>query len=104
MESDLSQKGKDELVEIHKMVCLEIEQLADALKEMDALKAGVLLQGDERFKRMVAQAETAHLKRVFLLHEAELTHDMHMELINLFEQVHHYCKSVAQSIVNAVES
>ncbi len=104
VESDLSQKGKDELVEIHKMVCLEIEQLADALKEMDALKAGVLLQGDERFKRMVAQAETAHLKRVFLLHEAELTHDMHMELINLFEQVHHYCKSVAQSIVNAVES
>ena len=104
VEGDLSRKGKDELMEIHKMACLEIEQLADALKEMDALKADALLQGNEIFKRMVAQAETAHLKRVFLLHEAELTHDMHMELINLFEQVHHYCKGVAQSIVNAVES
>ena len=104
VESDLSRKGKDELMELHKMACLEIEQLADALKEMDALKADALLQGDETFKRMVAQAETSHLQRVFLLHEAELTHDMHMELINLFEQVHHYCKSVAQSIVNAVES
>jgi phosphate:Na+ symporter len=104
VEGDLSRKGKDELMEIHKMACLEIEQLADALKEMDALKADALLQGNEIFKRMVAQAETAHLKRVFLIHEAELTHDMHMELINLFEQVHHYCKSVAQSIVNAVES
>ncbi len=104
VESDLSRKGKDELTEIHKMACLEIEQLADALKEMDALKADALLQGDEIFKRMVAQAETAHLQRVFLLHEAELTHDMHMELINLCEQVHHYCKGVAQSIVNAVES
>ncbi len=104
VESDLSRKGKEELMEIHKMACLEIEQLADALKEMDALKADGLLRGDETFKRMVAQAETSHLQRVFLLHEAELTHDMHMELINLFEQVHHYCKSVAQSIVNAVES
>ncbi len=104
VKSDLSQDGKHELTEIHCLVCLEVEHLVVVLKEMDALKAGVLLKGDERFKRLVEQAETAHLKRVFLIREAELTHDMHMELINLFEQVHHYCKSVAQSIVNAVES
>ena len=104
VESDLSQKGKDELLEIHKLVCLEIEELAAALKEMDALKAGQLLEGDQRFKRLVEQAETAHLKRVFMLPEAEVTHNIHMELINLLEQVHHYCKSIAQSIVNAVES
>ncbi len=104
VESDLSQEGKDELKEIHRLVCREVEQIADALKEMDALKSGLLLQGDEYFKGLVAKAETAHLKRVFLIREAELSHDMHMELINLFEQVHHYCKSIAQSIVNAVES
>lgn len=104
VESDLSQEGKEELVEIHHLVCREVEQIADALKEMDALKAGLLLQGDEHFKGLVAEAETAHLKRVFLIREAELSHNIHMELINLFEQVHHYCKSIAQSIVNAVES
>jgi phosphate:Na+ symporter len=101
---DLSQEGKDELMEIHVLACMEIEQLADALKEMDVRKAGVLLQGDERFKRLVKHAETAHLKRVFLLAEAEVTHDIHMELINLLEQVHHYCKGIAGSIVSAVES
>lgn len=101
---DLSQAGKDELMEIHKLVCLEIEQLADALKEIDPLKAGVLPQGDERFKRLVEQAETDHLKRVFMLPEAEVTHQIHMELIYLLEQIHHYCKSIAQIIVNAVES
>ncbi len=104
VESDLSQEGKDELMEIHRLVCLEIDHLADALKKMDAQKAGQLLQGDERFKRLVAQAETAHLKRVFHIREAELTHNIHMELINLFEQVHHYCKSIAGSIMTAVES
>ena len=104
VELDLSQAGKDELIEIHTMVCLEIEQLADALKQMDVLKAGALPEGDERFKRLVEQAETAHLKRVFMLPEAEATHHIHMELIYLLEQIHHYCKSVAQSIVNAVES
>ncbi len=104
VESDLSQEGKDELKEIHRLVCREVEQIAEALKEMDARKASRLLQGDQIFKQRVEQAETAHLKRVFFIREAELSHDMHMELINLFEQVHHYCKSIAQSIVNAVES
>jgi phosphate:Na+ symporter len=103
VESGLSREGKDELMEIHRMVSREVEQIADALQEMDARKAAQLLQGDEIFKQRVEQAETAHLKRVFLIREAELSHNIHMELINLFEQVHHYCKSIAQSIVNAVE-
>ena len=98
LEGDLSQEGKDELMEIHKLVCMEIEQLADSLKKMDSQKAGELLQGEDRFKRLVAKAETAHLKRVFLLPEAERTHDIHMEIINLLEQVHHYCKSIAGCI------
>ncbi len=104
VEDDLSREGKDELREIHRMVSREVEQIADALQEMDARKAAQLLQGDEIFKQRVEQAETAHLKRVFLIREAELSHNIHMELINLFEQVHHYCKSIAQSIVNAVKS
>jgi phosphate:Na+ symporter len=40
---------------------------------------------------------------VFLLPEAEITHDIHMELIYLLEQIHHYGKSIARSIVNVGE-
>ena len=101
VQTDLSQEGKDELMEIHRLVCREVEQIADLLKEMDALKAAELLQGDELFKKRVEQAEIAHLKRVFVIREAELSHNIHMELINLFEQVHHYCKSIVMSIVSA---
>ena len=104
LKSDLSKEGKHELMELHKLLYGEISQLADCLKDMDALKAGVLLQGDEQFKKLAAEAETAHLKRVCRMAEAEVTHDIHMELINVLHQVHHYCKSIARSIVNAVES
>ncbi|MEI8103099.1 MAG: Na/Pi cotransporter family protein [Chlorobium sp.] len=98
LKSDLSNAGKNELVEIHSLVCLEIEQLVGSLKEMDPFMAGVVIHGDEEFKKLVAQAETAHLRRVFVMHEAEVTHDVHTELIDLLEQVHHYCKIIAGNI------
>ncbi len=50
LKNDLSEEGKHDLMEMHKMVCLEVEQLVDALKNMDGAKAATLLQGDEQFK------------------------------------------------------
>ncbi len=99
LKSDLSEKGKFELVEIHKVVCQDMDELAEALKDMDANRAVKLLDGDVRFKQLVAQAETAHLKRVFVMPEAEVTHDVHTELLDLLEQVHHYCKMIAGSML-----
>ena len=101
LKSDLSEEGKSELTEIHNHVCMEIEKVAEVLQHMDPQKARNILDNDERFKQLVQQAETAHLKRVFFVPEAEITHDIHMELINIFEQVHHYCKSIATSISGA---
>ncbi|MEI6847810.1 MAG: Na/Pi cotransporter family protein [Chlorobiaceae bacterium] len=99
LRSDLTEEGKYELMELHNLVCREIEQLADAIFEMDAVKAEMLLKGDDRFRQLAAQAEIAHLKRVFLVPESEVTHDIHMELANVLKQIHHYSKSIAGSIV-----
>ena len=98
LKSDLSVEGKSELTEIHNLVCMEVEKLALVLQHMDPQQARNILDDDERFKQLVQKAETAHLKRVFFVPEAEITHDIHMELINIFEQVHHYCKSIAANI------
>ena len=97
LKSDLSEEGKSELTEIHNLVCMEIEKLALVLQHMDPQKVRNIID-DERFKQLVQKAETAHLKRVFSVPEAEITHDIHMELINILEQVHHYCKSIARTI------
>ena len=99
LKGDLSKEGKLELKEMHTFVCQESEQLAEALKSMDVLQAEQLILGDEHFKRLVAQAEIAHLKRVIRLPDAEITHNIHMELINLLQQLHHYCKSIASSML-----
>jgi phosphate:Na+ symporter len=104
LKSDLSDEGKNELLVLHRKVCQEFDLIGDALQEMDQHKAGELLQGDDEFKRLALEVETAHLLRVRTGPEAEITHDIHMELINVLEQLHHYCKSIARSIVNALEN
>ncbi len=98
LKSDLSNEGKQELMEIHNLVCNEIEQLAEGLKNIDQPDMRQPHYNDEHFKQLVEAAELAHLKRVFQVEGSEITHDIHMELINLLEQVHHYCKSIAASI------
>ncbi len=103
LKSDLSEEGKGELMEIHNLVSTEIEELSGVLQHMDPQKARSILLGDERFRLLVERAETGHLKRVFLVPNAEITHDIHMELINVFKQVRHYCKSIAGSIAGACE-
>jgi phosphate:Na+ symporter len=98
LKRELTEAGKYELMELHNLVCREIEQLTDALRDLDSVKAGVVIQADERFRELVSKAEMAHLKRVALVPEAEATHDLHMELVNVLKQIHHYCKSISGTI------
>ncbi|MEI8033346.1 MAG: Na/Pi cotransporter family protein [Chlorobiaceae bacterium] len=98
LKCDLSEEGKYDLMELHNLVSRELDQLVLALQDLDAVKAGGLLQGDERFMQLVTNAEHAHLKRVSHFHEAEVTHDLHMELVNVLKQIHHYSQSICGSI------
>ncbi len=64
LKSDLSDEGKNELLVLHRLVCREFGLIGDALQEMDQAKAGELLKGDDEFKRLSLEVETAHLLRV----------------------------------------
>jgi phosphate:Na+ symporter len=99
--SDLSPQGRTELMELNLFVSRELERLACAIGSMDTDTAKEVLEGDERFGMLATEAETAHLKRVCLLPEAESTHDLHMELIDACKQVHHYSKSIARNIAGS---
>ncbi|NTW69529.1 MAG: Na/Pi cotransporter family protein [Chlorobiaceae bacterium] len=98
LKSELTEEGKHELTELLKHVTNDMEQLAESLREMDSRYPSRLIMHDEEFKQLVAQAEIAHMNRVARVNESEITHDIHMELINVLEQVHHYCKRIARSI------
>ena len=95
---ELSEEGKMELMELHNLVSRELDQLVLSLNDLDAVKAAVVLQFDERFRQLAARAESEHLKRVIHLHEAEITHDIHMELVKVLKQIHHYSQSIGGSI------
>ncbi|EAT58869.1 Na/Pi cotransporter family protein [Chlorobium ferrooxidans] len=104
LKSELTEEGKHELTELLKHVTNDMEQLADSLSEMDSRYPSRLIMHDEEFKQLVAHAESAHMNRVARVNESEITHDIHMELINVLEQVHHYCKRIARSITACNES
>jgi len=94
----LSEEGKRELLSLHSFVCTEVEKLPALLEEMDGGKAAAMLLDDRLFCELVQTVQSAHFKRVQLHPEAELTHDLHMELINVLQQVHHYTKGICRTI------
>lgn len=97
----LSVEGREELLRLHSFVCREAGLLAEMLLTNDATQAADLISGDPEFRRLAEQASVSHLDRVRRDSSSEHTHGLHMELLNVLEQVHHYCKAVARTVLTA---
>ncbi|WP_449258159.1 Na/Pi cotransporter family protein [Chlorobium limicola] len=98
--SGMTAEGKADLSVLHAFVCREIATLTVAIQEMNVRQASNVLHGDRDFLVLSAAAESRHLHRLRTLPESAMTHDIHMDLLHAFEEIHHYCKSIARSIVN----
>jgi len=99
--SGLTAEGMADLTALHAFLCGEVAALTVAVQEMSGSRASGILHGAGDFPVLAGAAEARHLQRLRTLPESAMTHDMHMELLHAFEEMHHYCKSVARSIVNA---
>lgn len=99
--SALTAEGKADLRALHAFLCSEVAGLTGALQEMSAARASAIMHGADDFLVLAAAAEARHLQRLRSLPESVMTHDRHMELLHAFEEMHHYCKSIARSIMNA---
>ncbi|TCD47523.1 Na/Pi cotransporter family protein [Chlorobium sp. N1] len=97
--SALSAVGREELLRLHAFVCSESRRLADILQTLDGREAADLIGRDPEFRRLVRQAGASHLERVRSNPASERTHDLHMELVDVLEQVHHYCKAVCFALI-----
>jgi len=98
LKAELSEEGKRELLSLHSFVCSEVDKLPTLLEEMDGGKAAEMLQDDRLFCDLVRTVQGCHFKRIQLHPEAELTHNLHMELVNVLQQVHHYAKSIFRTL------
>ncbi|MBV5326847.1 MAG: Na/Pi cotransporter family protein [Chlorobium sp.] len=92
----LTEEGKTELVLLHRLVCAEIETLTEALLKMKKETVSESILCDTVFLSQVSQAEKAHLKRVQSVAESGVTHNIHMDLLDVLKQVHHYNKNCAR--------
>ncbi|MBN1278632.1 MAG: Na/Pi cotransporter family protein [Chlorobiaceae bacterium] len=93
-------EGKADLAALHAFVCHEIALLTVAIQEMSARQASNVLHGSSDFLELSSAAESRHLQRLRTLPESAMTHDIHMDILHAFEEMHHYCKSIARSIVH----
>jgi len=98
--SGMTIEGKADLAALHAFICSEIAMLTVAIEEMSARQASNVLHGDRDFLVLSVDAESRHLQRLRTLPESAMTHDIHMDLLHSFEEIHHYCKSIARSIIN----
>lgn len=97
----LTKEGMADLSALHAFLCGEVAGLTGAVQEMGAARASAIVHGADDFSVLAAEAEVRHLQRLRRLPESAMTHDRHMELLHAFEEMHHYCKSIARSIMNA---
>jgi phosphate:Na+ symporter len=97
----LTAEGVADLSALHAFLCGEVAGLTGAVQEMSAARASAIVHGADDFSVLAAEAEVRHLQRLRRLPESAMTHDRHMELLHAFEEMHHYCKSIARSIMNA---
>lgn len=100
LKKDFTSKGKKEIQDYHISVMKQISRLEIALKELDFKKAKKILVKEEKYQNVEYEYRMAHIKRV----QAEksksiITHEIHMDLIDLLKQIHNYLKSMAKEIM-----
>ncbi len=100
LERDFSEEGKEELMIYHGKVCRQIDRLAEALSERSIEKAIAIMSRERKYLDLEAQYRVKHLERV--LHErldSVLTHEVHMELMDILKQVVVYTSNIAKTFL-----
>lgn len=103
LDEDFSPEGKEEIKEYHLKALKQISRLKDAFKEMDTKEAARIMQKDEKYIQLESEFRTSHLKRVGTKRsESVVTHEIHMELMDLLKQINVYASNIAKTIVSSV--
>ncbi|MBC8384010.1 MAG: Na/Pi symporter [Candidatus Cloacimonetes bacterium] len=103
LNEDFSKEGKDEIREYHIKALKQISRLREAFKEMNTFEAAVIMKKDEKYLQLESEFRTSHLKRVGKKKsESIVTHEIHMELMDLLKQINVYASNIAKTIISSV--
>jgi len=101
LKKDFTNKGKREIVDYHISVMKQVSRLENALTEMDFHKADKILKKEAKYQNIEFEYRMAHIKRVQNeKSKSILTHEIHMDLMDMLKQIHIYLKNMAKQITD----
>ncbi|MFC1565416.1 Na/Pi cotransporter family protein [Candidatus Neomarinimicrobiota bacterium] len=101
LKKDFTNEGKKEIIDYHISVMKQISRLENALTEMDFNKANKILKKEEKYQNIEFEYRMAHIKRVQKeKSKSILTHEIHMDLMDMLKQIHMYLKNMAKEITD----
>ena len=101
LKKDFTNKGKKEIIDYHISVMKQVSRLESALTEMDFHKADKILKKEAKYQNIEFEYRMAHIKRVQNeKSKSILTHEIHMDLMDMLKQIHIYLKNMAKQITD----
>jgi len=105
LKKDFSGKGKKEIVNYHTSVMKQISRLEIALTQMEFEKTKKILLKEEKYQDVEYEYRMAHIERVQKEKTKSIvTHEIHMDLMDLLKQIHNYLKNMAKEIMESHNS
>jgi len=101
LKKDFTKTGKEEIEDYHLRVMKQISRLEVAFAENDFAKAKKIIKKEAKYRDLEAQYRMAHLSRVQKEKtKSTITHEIHMELMDMLKQIHIYLRSMAEAIID----
>ncbi len=99
---DFSEDGKKEIKEYHLKAAKQIGRLREVFEEMDLNEAIKIMKKKLKYDELDIKLRTNHLKRVSKKQtESIITHEVHMELMDLLKQINVYTSNIAKTIISS---
>ncbi len=101
LKRDFTKIGKKEIEDYHLRVMKQMSRLETAFAENDFAKAKNILKKEAKYRELEASYRMAHLTRVQKEKtKSTVTHEIHMELMDMLKQIHVYLRNMAQAIID----
>lgn len=96
---DFSPEGRNELERFHLKVVKQLSRLEMAIDETDPEKGRKIMDKMEKYLDLDSQLRALHLKRMVEARPETLkTHELHMELMDIFKQLNVYAGNIGKVI------
>ncbi len=101
LKKDFTVTGKKEIEDYHLRVMKQVSRLEIVFAEYDFAKAKKILKKEEKYRYLEASYRMAHIERVQKEKTKSIvTHEIHMELMDMLRQIQVYLRNMAQSIID----